>query len=322
VEPIAVERNVWIGTAATVLPGVTIGADSVVASGAVVTHDVPPATLVAGVPATVVRYLWRRNASLGIRRVTGTPGCTVVGRHGSIPRTVAGGAGSAGTAPGRRPRTPAPQDVRLQDLEGVMDGVRRFGVVALIPLVGVVALGCGSSVTTTKPTATSPPTTAVSTTTTAAPTPTTAAPPTTAASGRPCTSGQLSVATGSGQGAMGTEILPLVFTNTGSAMCTLQGYPGVSAVIANGVQLGPAATRANGTSTPLVALEPGQTTQATFTYGAPTNICPNPTTALGLRVYPPDQTAALFVATTEVGQCPSAPYSTFTIYPIGASPGH
>jgi len=48
VEPITIERNVWIGTAATVLPGVTIGADSVVAAGAVVTHDVPLATLVAG----------------------------------------------------------------------------------------------------------------------------------------------------------------------------------------------------------------------------------------------------------------------------------
>ncbi len=57
VEPIAVETNVWIGTAATVLPGVTIGADSVVAAGAVVTHDVPPATLVAGVPAIVIRHL-------------------------------------------------------------------------------------------------------------------------------------------------------------------------------------------------------------------------------------------------------------------------
>jgi acetyltransferase-like isoleucine patch superfamily enzyme len=57
VEPITVETNVWIGSAATVLPGVTIGSDSVVAAGAVVTHDVPPATLVAGVPAAVIRHL-------------------------------------------------------------------------------------------------------------------------------------------------------------------------------------------------------------------------------------------------------------------------
>jgi len=56
-EPITIETNVWIGAAATVLPGVTIGADSVVAAGAVVTHDVPPATLVGGVPATVIREL-------------------------------------------------------------------------------------------------------------------------------------------------------------------------------------------------------------------------------------------------------------------------
>jgi len=57
VEPIAIERNVWIGTGATVLPGVTVGADSVVAAGAVVTHDVPPATVVGGVPAVVIRQL-------------------------------------------------------------------------------------------------------------------------------------------------------------------------------------------------------------------------------------------------------------------------
>jgi acetyltransferase-like isoleucine patch superfamily enzyme len=54
-EPIRIETNVWIGAAATVLPGVHIGEGAVVAAGAVVTHDVPPATLVAGVPATVIR---------------------------------------------------------------------------------------------------------------------------------------------------------------------------------------------------------------------------------------------------------------------------
>jgi len=56
-EPITIDTNVWIGAAATILPGVTIGADAVVAAGAVVTHDVPRATLVAGVPATVIRKL-------------------------------------------------------------------------------------------------------------------------------------------------------------------------------------------------------------------------------------------------------------------------
>lgn len=55
--PVTIDTNVWIGAAATVLPGVHIAAGSVVAAGAVVTHDVPPATLVAGVPATVVKNL-------------------------------------------------------------------------------------------------------------------------------------------------------------------------------------------------------------------------------------------------------------------------
>jgi acetyltransferase-like isoleucine patch superfamily enzyme len=57
VAPITVETNVWIGSAATVLPGVIIGTGAVVAAGAVVSRDVPPATLVAGVPARVVRHL-------------------------------------------------------------------------------------------------------------------------------------------------------------------------------------------------------------------------------------------------------------------------
>jgi len=55
--PIVIGRNVWVAAGATVLQGVTVGADSVVAAGAVVTRDVPPATLVAGVPARVIREL-------------------------------------------------------------------------------------------------------------------------------------------------------------------------------------------------------------------------------------------------------------------------
>jgi acetyltransferase-like isoleucine patch superfamily enzyme len=53
--PIAIQRNVWLCAGAMVLQGVTVGEDSVVAAGAVVTRDVPSGTLVAGVPARVVR---------------------------------------------------------------------------------------------------------------------------------------------------------------------------------------------------------------------------------------------------------------------------
>jgi len=56
-KPIVIKRNVWIATAATILAGVTIGANSVVAAGAVVTKDVPPNCVVAGVPAKVIKHL-------------------------------------------------------------------------------------------------------------------------------------------------------------------------------------------------------------------------------------------------------------------------
>jgi acetyltransferase-like isoleucine patch superfamily enzyme len=48
VAPIVIEADVWIGAAATILPGVTIGHDSVVGAGAVVAKDVPPMTVVTG----------------------------------------------------------------------------------------------------------------------------------------------------------------------------------------------------------------------------------------------------------------------------------
>ncbi|MFD3525088.1 DapH/DapD/GlmU-related protein [Streptomyces sp. NPDC058653] len=53
--PIDVAENVWIGAGATILPGVTIGRDAVIAAGAVVADDVPPASLVTGPKATVHR---------------------------------------------------------------------------------------------------------------------------------------------------------------------------------------------------------------------------------------------------------------------------
>jgi acetyltransferase-like isoleucine patch superfamily enzyme len=55
--PIVIEDDVWLGTNAVVLPGVTVGRGAVVGAGAVVTRDVPPFTVVAGVPARAIRKL-------------------------------------------------------------------------------------------------------------------------------------------------------------------------------------------------------------------------------------------------------------------------
>ena len=58
---VRIQDHVWIGASAIVLKGVTIGENSVVAAGAIVTSDVPPNTLVAGAPAKAIRSIggWR-----------------------------------------------------------------------------------------------------------------------------------------------------------------------------------------------------------------------------------------------------------------------
>lgn len=55
--PVVIEDDVWLGTNAVVLPGVRVGRGAVVGAGAVVTRDVPPFTVVAGVPARPIRTL-------------------------------------------------------------------------------------------------------------------------------------------------------------------------------------------------------------------------------------------------------------------------
>ena len=57
VAPVVLSRGCYLGAGALILPGVTVGERAVVAAGSVVTRDVPPLTLVAGVPARVVRAL-------------------------------------------------------------------------------------------------------------------------------------------------------------------------------------------------------------------------------------------------------------------------
>ena len=55
--PIVIEDDAWLGAGVVVLPGVTVGRGAVVAAGAVVTRDVPPFTIVGGLPARVLRAI-------------------------------------------------------------------------------------------------------------------------------------------------------------------------------------------------------------------------------------------------------------------------
>ncbi|MFB9211143.1 sugar O-acetyltransferase [Echinicola jeungdonensis] len=56
-KPIHIKRNAWIGASATILQGVTIGENSVVAAGSIVSQDVPDNTIVGGAPAKIIKKI-------------------------------------------------------------------------------------------------------------------------------------------------------------------------------------------------------------------------------------------------------------------------
>ena len=57
IKPVSIGDGVWVGAGAKIMSGITIGDGAIVAAGSVVTRDVPPNALVAGVPATLKKYL-------------------------------------------------------------------------------------------------------------------------------------------------------------------------------------------------------------------------------------------------------------------------
>lgn len=60
-KPVIIEDDVWIGSNASIMPGVTIGKGAVIGAGAVVTKDVPTLAIVGGVPAKVLKYRERKD---------------------------------------------------------------------------------------------------------------------------------------------------------------------------------------------------------------------------------------------------------------------
>ena len=56
-DQVIIEDDTWIGANAVILPGVTIGRHSVIAAGAVVTKDIPPHSLAAGIPAKIIKQI-------------------------------------------------------------------------------------------------------------------------------------------------------------------------------------------------------------------------------------------------------------------------
>ena len=112
-----------------------------------------------------------------------------------------------------------------------------------------------------------------------------------------CRTSQLSITLGRADGTAGSSYVPLVLRNTGSTMCLLRGYPGVSFVGEQGRQVGRAATRTGAAG--LVRLAPGAVAHATLRvvdhFGYDPHTC-RPTAVRGYRVYPPGSTTSMFVS--------------------------
>jgi hypothetical protein len=158
-----------------------------------------------------------------------------------------------------------------------------------------------------------------------------------ATSGAPaCTSAELTISLGGGAGAgMSQNHIGLQFRNSGSSSCTLDGYPGVSWVAGtDGHQVGAAAQRQSdnsGSAEQAVTLAPGALASAPLDIVDAAVIPPSgckPVPVRGLRIYPPGQTAALFLplptASGGYGECSlTTKPSTLTIgyLQAGAQPG-
>ncbi|MCW4355799.1 DUF4232 domain-containing protein [Hoyosella sp. YIM 151337] len=114
-----------------------------------------------------------------------------------------------------------------------------------------------------------------------------------------CTTAELDVSLGEPQGAAGSTVYALIFTNVSGDTCTLQGFPGVSYVTgADGSQIGRAAERSGATGG-AVSLNPdGQASariRAVDVENYPADVC-DPMQVAGFRIYPPNDYDSLYVA--------------------------
>jgi hypothetical protein len=199
---------------------------------------------------------------------------------------------------------------------------RRRGLTAAIIVLGVVVLALIIAlvwllVANAKPATPTPtPTPTPTASPTVRPTPTATTTPTSVVSR--CTVDELSVTLGAGNGAAGSEIVPIVFTNTGKTSCELHGFPGVSFVgDGNGTQLGAAADEDS--SSPIVqnTLKPGGAVQAQLKIASAQNF-DNCTVvpADGFRVYPPHSFDSVFVKATGMSACSNAAVHLLTVQPV------
>jgi len=177
--------------------------------------------------------------------------------------------------------------------------LHRGGATAALACVAALAAltACSSSSSSSTP---SSPSSSASTPAPASSATGTAPSPSPTAVGAPaCANGTLQVKLGESEGYAGGVDVPIDFTNTSGASCTLFGYPGVSLLSSTHAQIGLAAKR--GTTVPpvkVITLAPGATATAQLqiadALNFPTATC-GPVQATDLRVYPPNQTVPVLL---------------------------
>ena len=136
-----------------------------------------------------------------------------------------------------------------------------------------------------------------------------------------CTTSELNISTGTQQGAAGSVLIDLNFTNAGSTDCTLHGFPGVSFVgMDNGTQIGAPAVR-EGDAFPAVTLGPGENTIAAVKISRAENYDSDACSLQpvdGLRVYPPGETASACLPLEGFNGCDNDGLELLTIKSVGA----
>lgn len=132
-----------------------------------------------------------------------------------------------------------------------------------------------------------------------------AAPPSSAGAPR-CTADRLHLSLGRLSPGAGNIYVPLVFTNTGTAICLLQGFPGVSLLSASGSRIGEPAQR-EGSALPPVTLAPGKSAYASLhTVNDGVSDKPCWQTATSVQAYPPGSTQALHTPANSLRICGAA----------------
>jgi len=133
-----------------------------------------------------------------------------------------------------------------------------------------------------------------------------------------CATSALTASLGAGNGAAGSTYYPIEFTNRSGSACTLYGFPGVSFVSAASKQVGAAATEDPTYPRQLVTLAPGATAHASLRVvdagNYPASTC-KPVTVRRLRIFPPNQTTALYISLAATA-CSNASVQILTVQTV------